>query len=115
MTALVVDPLFSPANGQFFISTRQRRACRGLLSIAFNRVRHSASNGLNIVDFGPSPSSFALGRWELRLVVVVDVLTARKQYRIPHGGAVVLAAAQSGSGPGAATCPTGTPDRVRTQ
>ena len=54
-------------------------------------------------------------RWELRLVVVVDVLTARKQYRIPHGGAVVLAAAQSGSGPGAATCPTGTPDRVRTQ
>jgi hypothetical protein len=53
LIALVVDPLFSPANGPFFISTRQRRACRGLLSIAFDRARHSASNGLNIVDFGP--------------------------------------------------------------
>ena len=53
LIALVVDPLFSPANGQFFISTWRRRVCRGLLSIAFDRAHHSASNGLNIVHFGP--------------------------------------------------------------
>jgi hypothetical protein len=31
LTALFVDPISSPANGQFFISTRRRRACRRLL------------------------------------------------------------------------------------
>ena len=28
------QPLFSPANGQIFISTRQRKACRGLVPLA---------------------------------------------------------------------------------
>jgi hypothetical protein len=56
LIALVVDPIFSPANGQIIICTRRWKACRGLLSIAFDRARHSASNGLNIVDFGPSSS-----------------------------------------------------------
>jgi hypothetical protein len=54
LTALFVDPLFSQANGQFFISTRRWRAYRGLLPIAFDRARHSASNGRSIVDFGLS-------------------------------------------------------------
>ena len=56
MTSLFDDPIFSLANGQIIISTRRWRVCRGLLSIAFDRARHSASNGLNIVDFGPSSS-----------------------------------------------------------
>jgi hypothetical protein len=45
---LLVNPLFCPANGQIIISTRRWKACRGLLSIAFDRACHSASNVLNI-------------------------------------------------------------------
>jgi hypothetical protein len=53
LTALFVDPLSSPANGQFLISTRQRRACRRLLPPPACYPRQCASNSLNIVDFGP--------------------------------------------------------------
>jgi hypothetical protein len=49
LTALVVDPIFSPANGQFIISTRRGMICRGLLAVAIDRARHSASNGLLMV------------------------------------------------------------------
>jgi hypothetical protein len=81
LTALLFDPIFSPANGQFFISTRQRRACRGLLSIAFNRVRHSASNGLNIVDFGPFTIVFDgyVGKY---YVTLLDTYTQRPTSKV---------------------------------
>jgi hypothetical protein len=58
LTAFVVNPLFSPANGQFFIATRRRKACRGLLSVPFDRARHCASNGRIMVDFGPIITKF---------------------------------------------------------
>jgi hypothetical protein len=38
-------PIFRPANGQFFITTRRGMTCRGLLSAC-----HCALNSLNIVD-----------------------------------------------------------------
>jgi hypothetical protein len=63
-SALVIDPVFSPANGQFIISTRRGMTCRGLLAVAFDRARHCASNGLNIVVFAITRS---VGRRELRL------------------------------------------------
>jgi hypothetical protein len=52
LTALVVDPVFSPANGQFFISTRRWKACQGVAPFPFDRARQCASNGRNIVHFG---------------------------------------------------------------
>jgi hypothetical protein len=56
LIALVVDPVFSPANanGQLIISTRRGMTCRGLLAVTIDRARHCDSNGLNIVGFGPS-------------------------------------------------------------
>ena len=54
LIALVVDPVFSPANGQLIISTRRGMTCCLLLAVTIDRARHCDSNGLNIVGFGPS-------------------------------------------------------------
>jgi hypothetical protein len=52
LIALVVDPVFSPANanGQLIISTRRGMTCRGLLAVTIDRARHCDSNGLNTTN-----------------------------------------------------------------
>ena len=44
--------IFSPSNGQFFISTRRSMAWRHILTVASWSAPHSASNGPRIIDFG---------------------------------------------------------------